>query len=127
MEIKNKDHLEKLIVVGDRMLIKPKTPQSKTKGGLYLPPGYKEQEEVRYGYVVKVGPGYPIPLPVEEDDQPWKNVDEKIKYIPLQAKEGDLAVFMQKGAVEIRFGNEKYFIVPQYSVLLLERDEELFD
>jgi len=53
-------------------------------------------------------------------------MEEKIRYIPLQAKEGDLAIFMQKGAVEVMFHGEKYFIVPHHSILLLERDEELF-
>ncbi|MCF8235778.1 MAG: co-chaperone GroES family protein [Bacteroidales bacterium] len=121
-----KDHvLDRLIVVGDRLLIKPKTEQSRTKSGLYLPPGYKEKEEVRSGYVVKVGPGYPIPFPAEEEEA-WKKREEQIKYIPLQAREGDLAIFIQKGAVEIVFNGEKYFIVPQHSILLLERDEELF-
>ena len=51
------DGLEKLIVVGDRVLIKPKTLKDKTKSGLYLPPGYKEKEEIRSGYVIKTGPG----------------------------------------------------------------------
>lgn len=120
-------NLNNLIVVGDRVLIKPKSVESKTKSGLYLPPGYKEKEDVRSGYVVKVGPGYPIPLPADDTDEPWKNVDEKIKYIPLQAKVGDLAIFMQKGAIEIVFHNEKYFIVPRHSILLLERDEDLFE
>ena len=62
--------LDKLIVVGDRVLIKPKAVSQKTKGGLYLPPGYKEKEEIQTGYVVKRGPGYPIPMPSEEDE-PW--------------------------------------------------------
>jgi len=88
---------------------------------------YKEKEEVQRGYIVKAGPGYPIPMPADDSDEPWKNSDEKAKYVPLQAKEGDLAIFMQKGAVEIIFHGEKYFIVPQHSILLLERDEELFD
>lgn len=119
--------LSKLIVVGDRVLVKPKTENNKTKSGLYLPPGYKEKEEVRSGYVVKTGPGYPIPLPTEDMEEPWKNQDEKVKYVPLQAKVGDLALFIQKGAVEIVFHGDKYFIVPQHSILLLERDEDLFD
>lgn len=119
--------LKKLIVVGDRVLIKPKSQSNKTRGGLYLPPGYKEKEEVQSGYVVKTGPGYPIPLPAEESDEPWKNPEEKTKYIPLQVQQGDLAIFMQKGAVEVMFHGEKYFIVPQHSILLLERDEELFE
>ncbi len=119
--------IRNLIVVGDRVLIKPKTQSNKSRGGLYLPPGYKEKEDVQSGYVVKAGPGYPIPLPGDDMDEPWKNPEEKTKYIPLQAKVGDLAIFMQKGAVEVMFHGEKCFIVPQHSILLLERDEELFD
>lgn len=118
--------LKNLIVVGDRLLVKPISADSKTKGGLLLPPGYKEKEDVQSGYIIKVGPGYPIPLPTEENE-PWKTQDDQIKYIPLQAREGDKAIFMQKGAVEIIYKNEKYFIVPQQSILLLERDEELFE
>jgi co-chaperonin GroES (HSP10) len=118
--------ISKLIVVGDRVLIKPKTHTNRSRGGLYLPPGYKEKEELQTGYVVKVGPGYPIPLPTEDPDEPWKNHEEKTKYVPLQVRVGDLAIFMQKGAVEVIFHGEKYFIVPQHSILLLERDEDLF-
>ncbi|MFW5705942.1 MAG: co-chaperone GroES [Bacteroidota bacterium] len=124
---KDRPDLSKLIVVGDRVLIRPKSQDKKTRGGLYLPPGYQEKEEVQSGYVVKAGPGYPIPLPAADSDEPWKNPEEKTKYIPLQVREGDLAIFMQKGAVEVIFQGEKFFIVPQQSVLLLERDEELFD
>ena len=127
MELTKDNRLRNLIVVGDRLLIKPVTHSSKSKGGLFLPPGYKEKEEVQSGYVIKVGPGYPIPIPADDADEPWKKTDEKIKYIPLQAKEGDLAIFMQKGAVEIMYEGEKYFIVPQHSILLLERDDSLFE
>jgi chaperonin GroES len=119
-------HINKLIVVGDRLLIKPKSLTNKTKSGLFLPPGYKEKEEIQTGYVIKAGPGYPIPLPGEEEEN-WKRSEEQIRYIPLQAKEGDLAIFLQKGAIEIVYNDEKYFIVPQHSILLLERDDELFD
>ncbi len=126
MNKKLQEKLKNLIVVGDRLLIKPVS-VSKSGGGLFLPPGYKEKEEVRSGYVIKAGPGYPIPLPSDDFDEPWKKTDDKVKYIPLQAKEGDLAIFMQKGAVEIAFEGEKYFIVPQHSVLLLERDETLYE
>lgn len=116
--------LDKLIVVGDRVLVKPKSLSDKTKTGLFLPPGVQEKERVQSGYILKVGPGYPIPLPVEAEE-PWKK-EEKIKYVPLQAKEGDLAIYLQNGAYEINYDGEKYFIVPQSSILLLVRDEELF-
>jgi len=127
MEITGDHKLRNLIVVGDRLLIKPEKQDSKTQGGLLLPPGYKEKEEVQSGYVIKVGPGYPIPVAADDADEPWKNVEDKIKYIPLQANEGDKAIFMQKGAVEIIYNQEKYFIVPQHSILLLERDDTLFE
>ena len=126
MKLTSDNKLKKLIVVGDRVLIRPKKSTDKTQSGLYLPPGVKEKEKVQTGYVIKTGPGYPIPLPAE-DDEPWKDKTEVIKYIPLQAKEGDLAIFVQNGAVEVNYENEKLFIVPQASILLLERDEDLFE
>ena len=123
MRITTDNRLKKLIVIGDRLLIKPTRPDEKTASGLYLPPGVQEKEKVQQGYVIKTGPGYAIPLPVE--DEPWKAEDEKVKYLPLQAKEGDLAVFLVSGATEVMYEDEKYFIVPQGAVLMLEREEEL--
>ena len=118
--------LQKLIVVGDRILIKPKVPQSQTKSGLFLPPGVNENEKVQIGYVLKVGPGYPIPS-VGDPDEPWKRGTEEPKYVPLQPKEGDQAVYLQNSAIEIEFNKEKYIVVPQSAILLLLRDEGLFE
>lgn len=115
--------LKKLIVIGDRVLIRPSKPDEQTASGLYLPPGVQEKEKVQQGYIIKTGPGYAIPMPV--DDEPWKSDDENVKYVPLQAREGDLAIFLMSGATEVMYENEKYFIVPQGAILLLERDEEL--
>ena len=118
--------LQKLIVIGDRILIKPKLPQSKTSSGLYLPPGVSENEKVQIGYVLKVGPGYPIPS-VNDTDEPWKNRSDEPKYVPLQPREGDQAVYMQSNAIEIEFNKEKYIVVSQSAILLLLRDEGLFE
>ena len=118
--------LEKINVVGDRVLVKPRKESGRTDSGLYLPPGVREKEKIQYGYVVKSGPGYPIPLPID-NDEPWKKEDEKIKYVPLQVKEGDLAVFLQGGAYEVLYQGEKYFIVSQSSILMIERDYDLFN
>jgi hypothetical protein len=71
----------------------------------------------------KNGPGYAIPMPV--DDEPWKQDDDQVKYVPLQAKEGDLAIFLLSGATEVMYEKEKYFIVPQSAILMLEREEDL--
>lgn len=98
--------LQKLIVIGDRILIKPKVPQAQTKSGLFLPPGVNENEKVQIGYVLKVGPGYPIPS-VNDPDEPWKTRSDEPKYVPLQPKEGDQAVYLQNSAIEIEFNKGK--------------------
>ncbi|TAJ15548.1 co-chaperone GroES [Marinilabiliaceae bacterium JC017] len=118
--------LAKFILVGDHVLIKSKTPQKRTKTGLYLPPNVQEKEKVISGYIVKTGPGYPIPA-VADSDEPWKSKDEKVKYVPLQPKEGDLAIYLQNSGYEIEYKKEKYVIVPQSAILMLIRDEGLFE
>jgi chaperonin GroES len=124
MEVTADNKLKKLIVVGDRVLIKPTTPSDKTASGLYLPPSVQEKEKIQSGYIIKVGPGYPLPLPADEDDV-WKGKEDQVKYLPLQAQEGDLAIFLQKGAIEVQYENDRYYIVPQASILMLEREEDL--
>jgi co-chaperonin GroES (HSP10) len=115
--------IEKFIVVGDRVLIKPHADSDKTSSGLYLPAGVQEKEKVQSGYIMKTGPGYATST--QEEDEPWKESTEPVKYIPLQAKEGDLAIFIRKEAVEIEFEREKYLIVPQSALLLLIREDDV--
>jgi len=124
MQLTAENKLKKLILVGDRVLIRLKKPNEKTGSGLYLPPGVQEKEKVQQGYIIKAGPGYPIPMP-SEDSEPWMDQEEKVKYMPLQAKEGDLAIFLLSGAHEVVYENEKYFIISQGSILMLERETEL--
>lgn len=117
--------LDRIQVIGDRVLVKPRKESERTASGLYLPPGVKEKEKIQYGYIVKSGPGYAIPNAIEEDE-PWKATEQRVNYVPLQVREGDLAVFLQHSAYEVQYKNEKYFIVPQSAILMIERDEELF-
>lgn len=123
MHITPDNRLKKLIIIGDRVLVRPTKANERTQTGLYLPPGVQEREKVQQGFIIKTGPGYAIPAPTE--DEPWKAHEEQVKYIPLQAKEGDLAIFLLNGATEVMYEGEKYFIVPQSAILMLERDEEL--
>lgn len=123
MHITPDNKLKKLIIIGDRVLIRPTRPNERTETGLYLPPGVQEREKVQQGYILKTGPGYAIPMLSEEE--PWKAQEEQVKYVPLQAKEGDLAIFLLGGATEIMYQGEKYFIVPQSAILMLEREEDL--
>jgi len=122
----NEQNLDKFIMIGDRVLIKPKSPLDKTKSGLYLPPGIQEKEKIHAGYVLKVGPGYPIPA-ISEVDEPWKDKSDEVKYVPLQPKIGDVAIYMQKNGFEFEFKKEKYIIVPHSAILMLIRDESLFE
>ena len=48
LSIDQKD-IDKFIMIGDKVLIKPKNPQSQTKSGLYLPPTV-QQEKIQSGY-----------------------------------------------------------------------------
>ena len=119
--------MEKVHIIGDRALIKPVKEDKTTKSGLLLPPGYKEKEEVQKGYIIKIGPGYPIPNINDDSDSLWKQSDNMQRYMPLQVKEGDLALFLQRNSVEIIYDDERYFIVNQHNILLVERDDTLFE
>ena len=123
MHLTSDNKFKKLVVIGDRVLIRPSRPHERTESGLYLPPGVQEKEKVQQGYVIKTGPGYAIPMPV--DDEPWRSQDDQVKYVPLQAREGDIAIFLVSGATEVLYEGDKYFIVPQSAILMLEREEEI--
>ena len=113
--------VEKFVVVGDRVLIKPRDMEIRTQSGLVLPASVKEKEEIQSGYVVKTGPGYPIPS--QEVEESWKENTGRTRYIGMQADEGDLAIFLKGKAHEIEFEHEKYLIVPHGAILLLIRDD----
>lgn len=121
--IEEKD-LEKFIMVGDRVLIKPKKASGKTKTGLYLPPTVQEREQIQSGYIIKAGPGYPIPA-VNDEDEAWKQKQDNVRYVPLQAQSGDLAVYLNKSGFEIEFNKEKYLILPHSAILMIIRDEDI--
>jgi len=112
--------VENFIVVGDRVLIKPREMESRTKSGLVLPATVQEKEAVQSGYIIKTGPGYTLPAITE--DEPWKENRDEPRFTGMQAKEGDLAIYLRNGAHELEFEHEKYLIVPHSAILLLIRD-----
>lgn len=117
---------DRIRIVGDRVLIRPRPEDEQTRSGLFLPPGIEEQEPAASGYVLKVGPGFPMPS--QSEDEPWKHSEqEEVRYIPLQAKTGDLAVYLRKQAITITFNDQNYVIVPQHAILMLYRDDGLFE
>lgn len=125
LHLEHKD-LRQIILIGDRVLIQPSEQTQKTPGGLLLPQGIHKQDELFTGYVMKVGPGYPIPA-LQDEDEPWKEQKENVKYVPLQPKPGDFAVYIQKSGFEMIFNKEKYIVVPHSALILLIRDENLIN
>lgn len=116
---------KKLIVVGDRVLIELDKPEDRTEVGLYLPQTVVEKEKVAGGRIVSTGPGIPVPDPSQDEDEFWKEPRvSRGKYIPLQAQQGDYALFLKKSSVEIKFEGKEYLIVPQAAILVLIREED---
>ncbi len=114
---------KRLIVVGDRVLIQPEEGEDRTKIGLYLPASAVDNQAVQSGKVVATGPGNAVSAPTELDQEPWKIGGSEAKYVPLQARIGDHAIFFRRAAVEITFEGEKYLVVPQAAILTLVREE----
>ena len=112
---------KKLIVVGDRLLVRPEDGEERTNAGLYLPQTAVSARQARGGWVVGVGPGTPVAPPVEPDEALGEN--EAPRYVPMQAQEGDYVLFLHKAAVEITFEKKNYLIVPNSALLVLVRDE----
>ena len=113
----------KIIVIGDRVLIRPDESAEKSPAGLYLPPTVMEKEDVWGGVVVEVGPGLPVSDPNSVEEEPWKSEMENVRYIPPQAETGDYALFLKKASVEINVEEKKYLIVPQAAILVIIREE----
>ena len=114
---------KQVLVVGDRVLIRPDTGESKSPAGLYLPPSVLEKQEVRGGMVVEVGPGIPLGSPDSSLDEPWKDKRSDVKYIPTQADIGDYALYLGKASIEIKIEDKDYLIVSQSAILILIRDD----
>lgn len=116
------DLKKKLIVVGDRILVRPEHGEERTGAGLYLPQTAIAARQAQGGWVVTVGPGVPIPEPMEFDEDQLDEHNEP-RYLPMQAQEGDYAVFLKKAGIEITFEKKQYLIVPNAAILVLIREE----
>jgi len=118
-----------LLVMGDRVLIEPVEGEERTKVGLYLPQTVTEKEQVQSGRIVATGPGTPLPAPKDMDDEPWKaaSASSPTQHVPMQAQKGDLAIFLRKASVEIKYDQKTYLVVPQGAILVLLRDKDDLD
>ncbi|HEU5217387.1 MAG TPA: co-chaperone GroES family protein [Gemmatimonadales bacterium] len=114
---------KKLLVAGDRVLIKPEEGEERTKVGLYLPATAMDSQQVQEGLIVAIGVGDPLPDVSAFDDEPWKVEQKTTRFRPMQARAGDHAIFFRKAAVEISFEDQRYLVVPQAAILVLVRDD----
>ena len=115
---------KRLLVVGDRVLVKPAEGEERSKVGLYLPPTAVDSQAVQGGEIMATGPGLPMPDLSDANDEPWRTGPRETRFLPMQARLGDYALFFRKAAVEITFENETYLVVPQSAILALVRDQD---
>lgn len=114
--------MSELILVGDRVLIEPEDDEQLTESGILLPASVAEKDRIRRGRVVKVGPGYLMANP-EYSDEPWRKPHDAVRYLPLQAQPGDLAYFIRKEAIEMKYEGRPYLIVQHGAIVVLLRPE----
>jgi co-chaperonin GroES (HSP10) len=113
---------KELIVVGDRVLVKCEDGEERTKVGLYLPSTALDSQAVQGGTIVATGPGQPMPAFDAHGEEPWKEPAREVRFVPMQARLGDYALFFRKAAVEITFEGDRYLVVPQTAILALVRE-----
>ena len=114
---------KRLIVVGDRVLIHVNEGEERTKVGLYLPSTAIDSQAVQGGTIMATGPGTPMPsFDSQSGEEPWKEPLRELRFVPMQARRGDYALFFRKAAVEITFEGERFLVVPQAAILALVRE-----
>jgi co-chaperonin GroES (HSP10) len=115
---------KRLIVVGDRVLVKVEDGEQRSKVGLYLPPTAVDNQAVQGGEIVSTGPGLALPDLADQGDEPWRitGIGREARFVPMQAQVGDYALFFRKAAVEITFEGQQYLVVPQAALLALVRE-----
>ena len=111
-----------LVVVGDRVLVKPDEGESVSDAGLILPASVADRDQVQSGRIVHVGPGMAMPPSGFSFDEDWQQSRAEPRWVAMQAQVGDVAVFFRKAAVEITVDAEKFFVVSHGAILVLLRD-----
>ena len=119
-------HNKKLIVVGDRVLVKLEEGEERTNVGLILPATAAESQAVQGGRIVATGTALPMPDLGEHSHVPWRmgTTRRETKFVPMQARVGDYAMFFRKASVELTFEQERFLVVPQSAILALVRHAE---
>ncbi len=120
---------ESIFLNNDRVLVRYKKNNENPKEGVFVPLGQLGTKFYQ-GYVIKIGPGYPVPSFEEESSKDSildKTKEIKGSHIPLQFRPGDLVVFDSKEVIDLLIDGEHYFIIKDQDVEMFIRDKDLFN
>ena len=88
--------------LGDRLLVKPKESEEKTKSGIVLPDSAKEKPQE--GKVIATGDGAR---------------DENGKKIPMEVKKGDVVLYSKYAGTEVKIDGVEHLIIKESDVLAI--------
>ncbi len=92
----------KIVPIGDRIVVKIEENEERTKSGIVLPDTAKEKPQK--GKVVAVGSGRLL---------------DNGKKVELEVKVGDTVIFSKYAGTEIKLDGEKYLILSESDVLAI--------
>lgn len=85
--------------LGDRVIVRPKAPEEKTKGGIILPD--TAQEKPMEGEIIAVGNG---------------KTDDAGKKVAMELKVGDKVLYGKYSGTEVKVNDEEYLIMREGDV-----------
>lgn len=94
-----------------------------TATGLILPASVADRDDVQAGRIVALGPGIAMPPSGFTFDDDWQKTRAEPRYVAMEARAGDVAVFFRKAAVEVAVANERLYVVPHGAILILLRGD----
>ena len=87
--------------LGNRVLVKKKEGEEKTKSGIILAEAAKEKPQI--AEVIEVGPG--------------ERIDEKLE--PMDVKKGDNVIISKYAGTEVKYEGVEYIIIKQDDILAI--------
>jgi len=93
--------------LGDRVVVKPKPKEERTKGGIYLPDTATKERPMQ-GTVMAVGPG--------------RRTDEG-KLIPMNVQVGDTVLFAKYAVTEFEIDDEEFLFLQEKDILGVIKEE----
>jgi chaperonin GroES len=88
--------------LGDRLLVRPKESEEKTKSGIVLPDSAKEKPQE--GSVIATGDGAR---------------DENGKKIPMEVKKGNVVLYSKYAGTEVKIDGIEHLIIKENDVLAI--------